>query len=55
VIKLKYNSEAAVKAIEDLKDVFMRSYYKIREFRYILEVDIETAIESELVVGIETH
>ena len=29
----------------------MQGYYKIRELKYILEVDIKIATESELVVG----
>jgi len=54
VTKLKYDSKAVVGTMEDFKDVFMYSYHKIGELRYALEVDIKTAIESGLVVGIET-
>ena len=54
MIKLKYNSKAAVGAIKDLKDVFIQGYYEIRELRYILEANIKIVIESELVVGIDT-
>ena len=50
---MEYN-KVATGAIEDFKDIFMQGYYKIGEFRYVLEVDIKTAIESGLVVGIET-
>ena len=53
-IELKYNNKAAAGIIKDFKDVFIQSYYKKGEFKYILEADIKTAIESELVVGIET-
>jgi len=31
----------------------MQGYYKIGELKYVLEIDIETVIESELVVGIK--
>jgi len=52
--KLKYNNKVAVGAIEDLKDVFTQSYYKIGGFKYILKVETETVTERELVVGIKT-
>jgi len=49
---LEYNSKAAVRATEDFKDVFIHGYYKIKELKYILEVDTKTVIE--LIVGIKT-
>jgi len=54
VTKLKYNSEAAVGAIKNPKDVFTQGYYKTKELRYILKADIKTVTESELVMGIDT-
>ena len=51
VTKLEYNSEAAVGAIENLKDVFTQGYYKIEELRYTLKADTE--IVTGLVVGIK--
>ena len=50
--KLKYNSKAAVGAIENPKDIFTQGYHKIKEFRYILKTDTKTV--TELVVGIKT-
>ena len=53
-IKLKYNSKAAAGTIKDFKNIFIYGYYKIGGFRYVLKVNTEIAIESELVVGIKT-
>ena len=52
--KLKYDSEAAIGAIKDPKDIFMQGYHKTKELKYILKVNIKTATESGLVVGIKT-
>jgi len=52
--KLKYNSEAAIGATKNPKDIFILGYYKIEKLKYILNVNTKTVIESELVVGIET-
>ena len=50
---MEYNSEVVVGTIEDFEDVFMHSYYKIGEFKYILEAETKIAIKRELIVGIE--
>ena len=54
VTKLKYNSKAAAKAIENLKDIFIQGYYKTKELKYILKADTEITTESKSVVGIKT-
>jgi len=54
VTKLKYNSKAVIGAIRDLKDVFIWSYYKIGELKYILKVEIKIVTERKLVVDIKT-
>jgi len=53
-IELKYNNKAAAGIIKDFKDVFMQSYYKIKELKYILKADTEIVIESKLIVSIKT-
>jgi len=50
---LKYNSKIAIEAIKDLKDIFMQSYYKKGELKYILKADTKIVIKS--VVGIKTR
>ena len=52
--KLKYNNKVVVGITKDFKDVFIYSYYKIKEFRYVLKVKTKTVIESELVVDVKT-
>ena len=54
MIKLEYNNKTVVGVIENFKDIFTQSYYKIKEFGYTLEVNTKTTIERELVVGIKT-
>jgi len=53
VAKLKYNSKAVTGTIKDFKDIFTQSYYKIKEFKYILKANTKIVTECELVVGIK--
>jgi len=54
VTKLKYDSKAVARTIKNSKDIFMYSYHKIGELKYILKVNIKTATENKLIMGIET-